>query len=139
MGDTPLADIPGNQFQVVAVNLPSRASNAGDAAIPLAVPRHAGSLVSADIVPHASQAGSATHFAVVDVINLSTDGTGTAVLASKSFSATGTSVAAAAPGPLSVAAAPTFTSADALAVSYSSQGNGIALVAHAVALTYRLT
>jgi hypothetical protein len=96
-------------------------------------------ILSVDIVPQASQAGSATNFADVGLVNLASGGAGTTVLASKTFSATGTSVAALAPGALTNVGTPTIAAGEAYAVSYTSQGNGIALVAHAVAIQYRLT
>ena len=140
MGDTKLADIPGNAFHAGgAAQLASRASNASDSAIPIGIIRQATQLLSGDILPTASQPGSATNFADVGIINLGSDGNGTVVLASRTFSAAGTSVDALAPGALTIVGTPTVSAGEVIGVSYTSQGNGIALVAHGISLSYRLT
>src|SRR5688572_15611446 len=95
--------------------LASRASNAADAIIPLGRIPHNAFALSAYIIPHSSQAGSATHYADVKVVNLGAAGSGTTVVASKTFSAAGASVASNTPGAMTMGntAARTLTSGEA--------------------------
>ena len=114
----------------------SRASNAANAILPLGVAEVAISVVSAWIVPLTSQAGSATNFASVNLVNLGSGSAGTVIMASKTFSVSTASVAAMTPGSFALGVA-SKTSAEQIGVSYTSAGNGIALVAHDVQMAYR--
>lgn len=120
-------------------SLASRASNAANGAVPLLKLGNAIELKGVDFVPHASQAGSATNYADVTIIDMGTDGTGTAVLGTKSFSAVAASVAALVAGPMTMVTSKSsnVASGHIIGVSYTSQGNGIALVAHGINLDYR--
>ncbi len=126
-------------LQYFAVNVPSRASNAANSIVPVGVPGQAISVVSVYMVPQVSQAGSATNYDDLGLINLSSDGTGTVVVASKTFSAAGASVAAGAAGSFALngGASASVAAGAALAASYTSQGNGIAIVAHTINVAYR--
>lgn len=135
MGSTPQADTPANVY-FMDVPVASVASNA-QAVVPILGPGQAIQVLSAQMIPTASQAGSATNFFVASLINLGSAGTGTTVLASRSFSATGTSIAALVPGSLTLGSVTSRASAEVLAMSYTSSGNGIAAVAHTLHLAYR--
>lgn len=132
-----IANSTDRQDVVNETALASRASNAANAAVPLTVAPQPLVVLSAQLMPLSSQAGSATNFANVAIIDAGTDGTGTAVIASYTFSATGTSIAANGLGALTVVA-PSVASGHQIALSYSSQGNGIPLVAHSLSIAYRL-
>lgn len=139
MGDSIFADIPDADVLTAQINMPLRASNAGDSnAVILAPIGAAGSVVAIHVAPIASQAGSATNFADIEIINLGSVGAGTVVLGSVSLSATATSIAANSASSLAVSN-PTFASNEQLGVSYASQGSGIALVAHTLQIRYKLT
>ena len=139
MGDTKLADIPGNIFNEVGIT--ASVGSAANLVTPLSAPRQACTLLSADIIPTASQAGSATNFADLLVVNLGSDGNGTTVLASYTLSATGASIDALAPGACTVESSPTVAAGEVIGLSIdnSSNGNGIDVGAATVALAYRLT
>lgn len=136
-----LQEISGGIGRMI-VNVPSRASNAANGFVPIEnVPQNM-SVVSAYIMPQTSQAGSATNYDDITIVNLSSDGTGTAVVASKSLSAAGASVQAGAPGSFVLASGASASalsvgSGNVLAVSYTSAGNGIAVVAHTIEVAYR--
>lgn len=137
-GTTPQADIPAAFYTEVVGPLASRASNAADGVVPLHIMKQAGSLLSASLMPTASQPGSATNFAQIKIIDLGTDGTGTRVLAStNALSAAGGSVAAAASANIPSVAA-SIAAGRVIGVSYASAGNGIALVEHKIQLDYNL-
>ena len=108
---------------------------------PITAPRQAAELLSADYVPNASQAGSASNFADLLVINLGSDGNGTTVLASYTLSATGASIDALAPGAFTVGSSPTVAAGEVVGFSIdnSSNGNGIAVGAGTVSVAYKLT
>ena len=134
-----LVEVSAN-LQYFQVAVPSRASNAANSIVNIGVPGQAISVVSAYMVPQSSQAGSATNYDDITLFNGSSDGTGTAVIASKTFSAAGASVAAGAPGSFALSAANASVAAgQAIAASYTSQGNGIAIVAHTIEVAYRRT
>src|ERR1051326_4098976 len=119
-------------FDLHAASLASRASNAADAAVPIGVMPDAAVLVSAWIVPHSSQAGSATNFFNARLIDFGTDGSGTAILASYSLSAAGQGIGALSAGAMTMSSSLSVPSGHVLGISYLSQGNGIAAVAHGV-------
>ena len=136
MGSTPQADVPGNVYFHHFGQHASIASNAANAIEPFFPTGQAISILSAWIVPLTSQAGSATNFASVNLVNLGSGSAGTVVMASKTFSVSTASVAAMTPGSFALGTA-SKTSAEQIGVSYTSAGNGIALVAHDIQMAYR--
>lgn len=122
---------------IIAANLPSRASNAADAIVPIGVIPVNATILSVNQVPASDQAGSATNFANVKVINIGSGGSGTATIGSKSFSAAGASIGSNAKGSHALGAGSAATAGDVVGVSYASAGNGIALVAHAIQIAYQ--
>ena len=139
MGDSYQGDIPGNIFQHT-VYLPSRASDAANLIIPVMGKGHGVELLSAHVSPLTSQAGSATNFANLLLVNMGSGSTVGSTMASYSLSATAQGIPALMDGELGVvAAAAAKGSAERMGLSYASQGNGIALVAHSLHLAYRYT
>lgn len=136
MGSTPQADTPENVY-FETFHMPSRASNAADRTVSIGLKGQAIKILSVDLIPEASQAGSATNYADVKIVNLGSGSAGTTVVASKTFSAAAASIAANTPGAFTLGSVVSKASAEHFAVSYGSQGNGIALVAHALAVAYR--
>lgn len=126
-------------LQYFQVNVPSRASNAANSIVPIGRADQAISVVSAYMIPQSSQAGSATNYDDISIINLSSDGAGTVVVASKTFSAAGASVSAGSAGSFALngGASASVAAGQALAASYTSAGNGIAIVAHTIEVAYR--
>lgn len=131
-------DIPNGIWEKT-VYLPSRASNAADSIIPLFPPGHQPvELLSAVFDPISSQAGSATHYADLKVINLGSGSTAGSVMALWSLSAAGQGVSALIPQQMTIASAAIgVASGERPAISYASQGSGIAVVAHSLHLAYR--
>ena len=119
--------------------LPSRASNATDSIIGIGVVAHDGLVVGGYFIPTTSQAGSATHFANLRLINLGPSANLSTNLASRSLSAAGQGVSAHQRGDMTLSSgtAISVSAGDVIGVSYASQGNGIAVVAHTAELHYR--
>lgn len=135
MGSTPQADVPGNVY-FHTMSVASQASNAANNILEFFPPGQAISVLSAWVVPLTSQAGSATNYDDIGLINLGSGSAGTVVMASKTFSAAGASVQAGTPGSFAIVS-PSKTSAEHLAFSHTSAGNGIALVARTYHMAYR--
>lgn len=137
MGTTPQADVPGNVY-FHTQQYASLASNGTDRAVPFFPPGGQKiQVLSAWIVPLTSQAGSATNYPGVRLVDYGTGSAGTTVLASKEFSATSLSVDANTPGAMTLGATVTVSGTHHIVVTHEQVANGLDLVAHAVHMAYR--
>ncbi len=137
MGSTPQADVPGNVY-FHSMSFASQASNAANNVVGFFPTGQAISVLSVWVDPVSSQAGSATNYDNIALIYLGSGSAGTVVGASKTFSAAAASVDANVLGSFALGTV-TKTSAEHLAVSHTSAGNGIALVARTIHMAYRYT
>ena len=127
----------------------SVASNASDGgvtegrfAIPTLPTGKTAKLVGAKWIPVSSQAGSATNYRDLKVVNLGQAAAGTAVMASHTLSATGASVAASVAQALTMTTATasvSATSGDVIELQTISAGNGIAIVAGCIQFEWQIT
>lgn len=119
------------------MSFPSKASNGTYGIVPFGLIPEAASVVSAWFTPHADQAGSATNYGDIKVINLGTAGSGTAILASKTLSAAGASGGSNQPVSMALSSTVSMAASAIIGVSYTKAGNGIDLVAHSIEVVYR--
>lgn len=136
MGSNAQADVPGNVY-FHSMSFASQASNAANNVVGFFPAGQAISVLSVYVDPISSQAGSATNYDNIGLVNMGSGSAGTVVLASKTFSAAGASVDANVPGSFALGTVVTKASNEHLAISHTSAGNGIALVARTVHMAYR--
>jgi len=136
MGTTLVTDLPGGAGMAATViaSVTSMASNAGITSYqPVCRCKNAGSVLSVFFIPSASQAGSATDYRTMTLVNLGSVAGGTTVVASyTALSAAAGSIAANTAGAFTMtttAANYTVAAGDVLAYNTTSAGNGIATVA----------
>lgn len=117
----------------------SRASNAADGIIPLGHVPEDGVVVSAAFQPETSQAGSATNYANLSIVNLGPTAAISAVIASHSLShaTQGKAALGKQAMTLSTGTALSVSAGDMLGISFASQGGGIAIVPGHAVVTYR--
>ncbi len=136
MGTTPQADVPGNVY-FHTMTFASNASNAANPVQDFFPPGQAISVLSVWVTPSTSQAGSATNYTDIQLVNMGSGSAGTTVLASKTFSAAAASVDANVPGVFASVASASKARTEHLAISHTSHGNGIALVARTIHMAYQ--
>lgn len=136
MGTTPQADTPGNVY-FHSMPFGSLASNGTDRTRSFFPPGQAIAILSAWVAPDTSQAGSATNYPGVRILNHGTGSAGTAVLAQRNFSGTALGVDAGLLGSMTLGAVVSKASGDQLAVQHEQVANGLDLVPHTVHMAYR--
>lgn len=136
MGTTLYHDIPNVMFTLTGA-VASVASNAADAVNQIiGRVESAGIFRAAYFMPSASQAGSASHYRTLKIVNLGSAAAGTVVLASYALSASTTSVVASTAKTLTNGAVLSLAASDLLAYVTTSTGNGIPINVGTVQIEY---